>query len=273
MKRSAEGEAILLSGLLHNYLSSMVNSRELERAPDIYGPDYRLHCDGRIVAGRADYLAMLTEYFASEPTLRVSVNDLIMTASHVAAVLTKSTSAPEPTSWEAIAIWRFEGGAVAEAWTEQDWLGRREPSRETLPELPWDADAWIGAFADSNDQVDASARAWLGSGAQLGLSAVIDGAPALQWPVLAPDEVVVNKLISAGSRFAFHATLTGPYAGGLGSEEHLGERCRLDVAGIGGTDAAGQVNSVRISSDRLGLLRRMKAAGPARTLTSDGTRV
>jgi hypothetical protein len=170
-----------------------------------------------------------------------------------------------------VAVFRFDGDALAEAWTEQDWLGRRQPDREVLPALEWDPHQWAGAFADGSPAVEEAARSWLLSGRLHPVTAVLDGASVVDWPFVAPDRVLVNKLISAGRRAAFHATLIGTYVGGLGCEQVRGEWCRLDLAGLVDTDPDGQVVRARICSDRLGLVRRLKARAADAPLTSDPT--
>jgi hypothetical protein len=54
-------------------------------------------------------------------------------------------------------------------------------------------------------------------------------------------DVVVNDIFSAGPRVPFHATLRGPYRGGIADvpDTHKGTEVTLQVAGIADIGSAG----------------------------------
>jgi hypothetical protein len=75
------------------------------------------------------------------------------------------------------------------------------------------------------------------------------------------ENVVIDQLISAGQRGAFHLTCTGPYSGVFEDIDpaRIGATVALRLAGIFDV-AGGSVSRVQVTADRLGLHRSLMGA-------------
>src|SRR3546814_8909459 len=160
-------------------------------------------------------------------------------------------------AWRGIGLYKGDGERLGENYVEQDFRSRRaqlaggEPHELEPPHLdPWMATQPLPADADAESvarSICEEDRLHEATWAQID-DGIGDAVAPL---VVAPDEVTINDLFSAGRRVAVHATVRGGYRGGVdgvandakGSEASLQVAALLRVAPDGGLEEVRAVTS------------------------------
>lgn len=251
--------------LLRGFATDFLTSHDVAEAQRIMAPDYTLHIGGHVFAGRDDqYLPATAAQLDLFPGLIVTVHDVVLAPGWAAMRFTEhGTSAKPPhhaAAWGGITLFSFDGEQLSRGWAEEDYFARKRELKSGTcdPILPPMAAPWDRPCEAPNDATELQARQWLGSPANI-LSPLVEqirvGDPAFE-TLIRPSAISLSALFTAGPRAAFHAVVSGTYAGGFPDIDRTlcGEAIDLRVAGIIDTDA-GRVTRVQLSADRLGLHR------------------
>jgi hypothetical protein len=193
----------------------------------------------------------------------LTVHELITNGDRLVMRFSEHAATPDGTlaCWAGIGLYDWNGSKLVSCRVEQDFLGQQRQLESGVPDAlePPHLDPWTTcqAVAPSSD-AEAIARSWLQAGSLGAVGAGrIDADPAAAFvPVVAPVSVEVHDLFSAGDRVAFHATVSGTYAGGLDVPVEVGAPASIDAAGILTVDA-GAVSAARIVTDRFGTWLRL----------------
>lgn len=251
--------------LLRGFATDFLTSHDIAEARRIMAPGYTLNIGGHVFAGRDEqYIPATAAQLDLFPGLVVTVHDVVLAPGWAAMRFTEhGVTAAGPghaAAWGGITLFRFEDEQLGEGWAEEDYFARKRELKSgqcdaVLPPMPA---PWDQPCEDPDPVTEDAVRKWLALPENL-LSAPVEqvrvGAPDFA-DLIAPSQIAVSALFSAGSRAAFHATVTGTYRGGFANvaTELAGVDIRLRVAGIADV-VGGEVYRVQLSADRLGLNR------------------
>jgi hypothetical protein len=265
MVAAMSGTLSLAAGLLRGFATDFLTSHDVGEARRIMAPGYTLNIGGHVFAGRDEqYIPATAAQLDLFPGLVVTVHDVVLAPGWAAMRFTEhgvSAAAPgHAAAWGGITLFRFEGEQLGEGWAEEDYFARKRElkSGQCDPVLPPMAAPWDQPCKEPDPDTEGAVRQWLEQPDNLfgaGVDQIRVGAPGFA-DLMAPAHIAVSALFSAGSRAAFHATVSGTYRGGFGnvSADLAGQDIRLRVAGIADV-AGGRVERVQLSADRLGLNR------------------
>jgi hypothetical protein len=251
--------------LLRGFATDFLTSHDVAEARRIMARDYTLHIGGHVFAGRDDqYIPATAAQLDLFPGLIVTVHDVVLAPGWAAMRFTEHGVAAKPphhaAAWGGITLFSFEGEQLSRGWAEEDYFARKRELKSGVcdPILPPMAAPWDRPCAEPSDATELQVRQWLSSPANI-LSPLVEqirvGAPAFE-ALIRPTAISLSTLFTAGSRAAFHAVVSGTYAGGFPDIDaaQVGAEIDLRVAGVIDTEA-GHVSRVQLSADRLGLHR------------------
>jgi len=257
--------------LLRGFAVDFLTAHDTSVVERIMDPAYRLSIGGHLFDGRDEsYLPATAAQLDQFPGLCVTVHDVVIAPDACAMRFTEhGVSAREgrASSWGGITLFRVRDGRLAHGWAEEDYFARKRQLKNGVVDTigrphpaPWD-EPEQGPDAG----VETVVRALLADPARLldGLEELSAEGPRLA-SLIAPAGIEVSTCFSAGNRAAFHAVLTGAYAGGFDDvdADRVAGDIRLPVAGIVDT-RGGRIARVQLCGDRLGLHRRLLAQGRA----------
>jgi len=261
MSAGISAQARVLRGFAVDFLTA----HNPDAASRIMAPDYSLSIGGFLLDGRDDtYLPATVAQLDLFPGLCVTAHDVVLGQNAVALRFTEhGVSAREGrgSSWGGITLFRLADGQLKQGWAEEDYLARKLQLRSgkvnaiAAPHpAPWDQPVETPDAA-----TEQAVREWLSDpAAPLRPSDEISaGGPHLA-ALVNPASIAVSTLFTAGNRAAFHAVVTGQYAGGFEDVDpaRTGFETRLPIAGIVDVDG-GAVIRAQVCGDRLGLQRRL----------------
>ena len=249
-------------GLVRRWAVDWLAAADPAVCEEILAPEYSLLIGGYLLDGRTDYVPATVAQLERFPGLGVTVHHLIASTDGVAVRLSEHGASAKlgfrPAGWGAVALFQWDGERLSGCFAEEDYYSRRrqlavggacDPIERPAP-APWTTPP-----GDPDPAAEDVVRRWLSRGDFAG--ADVDDSWLGHDASVALDDVSVdvNHLFSAGPEVAFHAHLTGTYAGGLdGLDEARGREVTLHAAGIVevSDDAVAGGFVVR---DRLGLSR------------------
>lgn len=236
---------------------------------EIMEPDYVLHMGGHDLGPRDEvYVPAVVKQLQQFPGLGMTVNELICSGDRLAMRFSQHGASVRHggrvAAWAGVGLYRWNGTRLTENYALEDYHSRRtqlaagfcNPVEGPAP-APWDV-LPVPADPAAEEAVDE----WLASGSMHATAGVVfddEWAGHPQLGLVDVDATVVDDLLSAGARVAFHVTQTGTYAGGLdgdgpGGSSLVGARVTMRSAGIVVVDE-GRVTSGRVVRDRAGMLR------------------
>ncbi len=259
------GEISAQARVLRGFAVDFLTAHNPEVARRIMAPDYCLSIGGFLLDGRDDnYLPATVAQLDLFPGLCVTAHDVVLGEDAVALRFTEhGVSAREGrgSSWGGITLFRLADGQLQQGWAEEDYLARKLQLRSGVVNAiaaphpaPWDQPVCV-----PDAQTEQAVRSWLADpAAPLRASDEISAGGAPLAALIDPAAIAISTLFTAGSRAAFHAVLTGTYAGGFDDVDpaRAGSDVTVPIAGILDVEA-GAVTRAQICGDRLGLQRRL----------------
>lgn len=255
--------ARLLRGFAVDFLTAH-NPAAVEWVMD---PAYCLSIGGHLFDGRdASYLPVTLAQLEQFPGLCVTVHDVILGEDAMAMRFTEhGVSIRHPghaAAWGGITLFRTSGGRLRHGWAEEDYFARKRQLKTGVCDhiLPPQQAPWDEPVLAPHPSTEAAARRWLAAPDALvgrhNVAEICSDGPAFG-QLIAPAEVTVNTLFTAGNRAAFHVACHGTYAGGFADIDPAltGRPATLLMAGMMTVDGNGSVSHVQLSADRLGLHR------------------
>ncbi|MGB3411776.1 MAG: nuclear transport factor 2 family protein [Microthrixaceae bacterium] len=260
-----DGKAEPFVALMRRYCIDYTCSHDLSVCDEIMVPGYTLHMGEHHLAGRDEaYKPAVLAQLRQFPFLGLVVHDIVTNGDRLALRFSEHGAsvkhAGRMASWSGIGVYCWDGSRLTENYVEQDYLSRRNQldSGDPLDLVPPALDPWVTTAQPEDAATEAVVRAWL----ELASFDAADMRVDDSWRTGSPQPrfddmtVRVDDIFTAGSRAAFHATLTGTYVGGLaGLEEHIGRSVEHYVVGIVTVGDHGLGGD--IVTDRLGLVRRL----------------
>jgi hypothetical protein len=257
--------------LMRKYCIDYTNVHDQTVCDEIMHPDYVVHISQADLPRDLLYKPAVKSVYERFPGLGLVVHEFVTNGDRLAMRFSEHGLAPNEggryTAWAGIGVYRWNGEQLLENFVEQDFLAQQAQLSGAVPPAPLEPphlDPWVGTVSGpANPENEKIAREWLERGdLRDGAEVVVDSS---WYEDLAPspievESVVINDLFSAGDRVAFHVSQHGPYVGGLPGvdESRRGASARLDCAGLA-TLKDGQLESVRVVTDRLGTARTMLA--------------
>jgi hypothetical protein len=247
--------------LMRRYCIDYTSSHDQGVCDEIMAPEYVVHISGFDLPRDAAYKPAVARVFERFPGLQLQVHELVTNGERLAMRFSEHGAATDAggrlAAWGGIGLYRWNGKQLLENFVEQDFLAQEEQLATGVP-APLESphlDPWLGTRAEAaSPEAEAAVRAWLAKGdLQDAAEAVIDGSwyrGLESWP-LAVESVEVNDLFSAGARVAFHVTQRGRQRGGS-------RAAALRCVGLARAEG-GEVRSVRVISDRLGMRAALRA--------------
>lgn len=249
--------------LMRRYVVDYTNSHDQSIYPEIFTDDYRVHISGVTLVRDESYGPATAELFAAAPGLGLVVHELVLNGDRLCMRFSEHAAMPRAgggralSCWRGIGLYRWDGTRLTENHVEQDFLSRRRQIKTGRPD-PLEAphlDPWMTTSpSPAQPEVEAVARGLLerdqlhearfvqiddcvGEGARL---------------VIQPEQVTVNDVFSAGRRVAVHATVAGPYRGGIDQlpADVVGHHAELQVAALVRVGADRSVESVQAVTSR-----------------------
>lgn len=256
------------AALMRTYCIDYTNSHDLSVCDAIMEPGYVVRICGMALERDAAYKPSVETVFERFPALGLVVHDLATNGDRLVMRFSEHGATPsgELACWAGIGLYDWNGSKLTSCRVEQDfWSQRRQLATGGVPDPlePPHLDPWVTTTAlPSDPAAEATVRSWLDAAdlADVGGGRIDEGPPAAHVPVVATDSVEVHDLFSAGSQVAFHATMRGTYAGGLGAAGEVGAPAAVDVAGLA-TVEDGRVSVLHAVTDRFGASMALRSTG------------
>jgi hypothetical protein len=251
--------------LMRTYCIDYTNSHDLSVCDTIMDPSYVVHITGMTLPRDTAYKPSVAQVFERFPNLGLVVHELVTNGDRLVMRFSEHAATVDGTlaCWSGIGLYDWNGHHLTVCRVEQDFWSQQRQLESAAPDAlePPHLDPWTTTFPVAPDAAaEVVARAWLAVGnlAAAPSGRVDEGPPSRHQPVLDPTGVEIHDLFSAGDRVAFHATMIGPYRGGLSEDvaARAGAPASLDVAGIL-TVADGAVASAYVVTDRFGTWMRL----------------
>jgi predicted ester cyclase len=264
MSISISAQARLLRGFAVDFLTC----HDLTAVTRIMDPVYCLNIGGHVFDGRDNhYLPATAAQLEQFPGLCVTVHDVVLGPEAVAMRFTEHGVSRKhggrAAAWGGVTLFRLQNGLLRQGWAEEDYFARKRQlatgacdSVKAPHAAPWDVPC---VLPDATTEV--IARRWLQNPAAVLGGQSIDEISA-EGPrcadLIAPTDINLGALFSAGDRAAFHLDCHGTYAGGFDEIDRarIGREVVLRIAGLM-TVRNGEVFAVQIAADRLGLYRQL----------------
>ncbi|AWB91260.1 nuclear transport factor 2 family protein [Aeromicrobium chenweiae] len=254
--------------LLRIYAYGYTASHDFTVCDRIMVEDYVLHMNTFSLRGRDEqYKPATAKQYRQYPGLGFTVHGFISNGERAALHFTehgRSVLSGTSASWQGVSMYRWDHERLTECRVEQDYFSRAAQQHDGVP-LPVSApalDPFMAPDEPASPHIEDVVRAWLESSRWLDDPEITrddatPGAPLARFD--APTSRVID-LFSASDQAAFHVSVSGAYAGGLG-DAHDGLR------GVDGElYATGLVRVVdgritgHVVTDRYTYLRRLAAA-------------
>ncbi len=229
----------------------------------ILSPDYRLSISGHMFDGRdGAYMPATLAQLDQFPGLCVTCHDIILGPGAVAMRFTEHGSQGRDgvlSTWGGITMLRIADGLLAQGWAEEDYFARKRQLRSGTPDaiLPPHIAPWDQPVEQENAETERVLRARLANPGALfhEIDEISAEGPRLS-DLVDPVAIDVSFLFTAGSRAAFHAVVSGRYAGGFADvpADRLGRPVTIPIAAIVDVED-GAVARMQLCGDRLGLNR------------------
>lgn len=251
---------------MRRYTYGFVNSHDFTVCRELMTADYGLHMGDTELVGRDDaYIPAVRHQLGRFPDLGFTVHELITDGEYAALHFSEHGRTPDLRSaaWPGVSVYRFDGARLAECWVEQDHYSRRRQLADLSPAplLPPAVAPFSGHTGTPDPAALAVTRTWL---AELDLwppqGITTDPGPYGDAVVLVDAPTVeANVVVAECGRAAFHATVTGSYAGGLPEHPAAGGAVRMDVAGFVSVPG-GAVRDGWAVTNRVAVQRQLRSA-------------
>jgi predicted ester cyclase len=224
---------------MRRYAFGFVNSHDFAVCRELMAPDYGLHMGSTTLVGRDEaYIPAVRHQLDQFPDLGFEIHELVTDGEYAALHFSEHGRTPDQrcAAWPGVSVYRFDGARLAECWVEQDHYSRRRQLADRTPApMPPPALAPFSGHDGRSDRAAAAATrrwltgltAWPPPGLRADPGPHGDAVVRIEKPA-----VTVNVVVAEGGRAAFHATVTGGYAGGLPDHRGHGPAVRMDVAGF-----------------------------------------
>ena len=258
--------------IMRRYVLDYLLCQNPDVCAQIMEPDYVLHMGGTDLGPRDSvYVPAVMRQLQQFPGLGMTVHEILVStddrlamrfSQHGASVRHNGRQA----SWGGIGLYRWNGERLTSNYAIEDYESRRR-QLATGVALPVAAPAiapWDTVAEEPSAAAEAVVRGWLLDGAAPAVGIAYDDEPVgTSVPLIDVDSTVIDEMISAGRRVAFHITQTGRYRGELdlpGST--VGAAATLYSVGVVGVDEAGRLAG-RVIRER-GALHRTLSTGTSR---------
>jgi hypothetical protein len=261
--------------LMKTYCIDYTNSHDQSLYDEIMEPDYVVHISGYDLVRDESYSPAVTDLFRRAPGLGLVVHELVLNGDKLCLRFSEHAAMPSDEGrrlgcWKGIGVYSWNGRRLTENFVEQDYyaLNQQVTSGHPHPLEPPHLDPWVSTEAVAADpSAEAAAHAWITHGdlADAGHYDIDDSRTGRAYvPIVEWTDVTINDLFSAGPRVAFHATVRGPYRGGLEDvpDTHLGTDVTLHAAGLLGVASDGSMESVHAVTTRMGVRAQLTGASP-----------
>lgn len=254
-----------LASLLRTYAYGYTASHDFTVCDAIMVDDYVLHMNTFSLRGRDEqYKPATAKQYRQFPGLGFTVHGFVSNGDRAALHFTehgRSVVSGAAASWQGISLYRWDQERLTECRVEQDYFSRAEQQRSQvpLPVGPPALDPFMSPDLPVTPHAEDAVHAWLGSSRWLSDPDVTwdDATPNAPRALLADPSSHVIDLFSAGDTVAFHAKVSGTYAGGLGAEHDTLRGRAADLYATGLVQVVdGRVRG-HLISDRHTLLRRL----------------
>lgn len=259
-----------LARLLRAYSFAYTAMHDFSVSDRIMADDYVLRMGPAVLRGRKEeYQRATRRQYDQFPGLGFTVHQLVNNGERAALLFTEhgaSSRTGTKAAWRGISLYRWDGQVLTECRVEQDYQARRRQLASGRPDPIAEPanDPWTDPEQLPDADAERAALAWLSGDQWLDDPALgqDDGSAGVQFGEQPRTHVL--DLFSAGPTVAFHAKVSGTYAGGLDRDQGLaGQPAELYVTGIVDFDHAGTPHG-SIVTDRYNLHRRLLAALPSR---------
>ena len=267
-----------LAALLRRYVDDWLNAADASVCEELLDPDYAVHIGGHLLAGRDDaYVPATLRQLQQFPGLVVTVHEVLVARDRIAMRFSERGASVRhggrTASWTGVALFRWDGTRLTEAFVEEDYWARRAQlagAAAVPPALPAAA-SWAHAPAAPDPAAENLVRRWLRAPGSVSADAVVadDGSHAARAPLVDVVHVEVQEIFSRRGLVAFAATQRGTYLGGLdaagpggatgGAEVDVAVGVEVELGSAGIVEVAdGRITSGHVVRDRLGLERRLQ---------------
>lgn len=248
--------------LMRTYCIDYTNSHDQSWYPEIFEDDYVVNINGLRLIRDESYGPATKQLFDDAPGLGLVVHEFVLNGDRLAMRFSEHASMPNSdgsralTCWAGIGLYKWNGRRLTENYVEQDFLSRRRQQRSAVADAlePPHLDPWVGTRPVApNSAAESAAAEFVRRGDFTDAARVeIDAGDSDTPIVVGSDEIAINDIFSAGDRVAVHATVTGPYVGGIDSlpESAIGERASLPIAALLQMQPDGSVAHIRAVTSR-----------------------
>lgn len=251
-------------GLMRRYVLDYLACANPAVCAEIMDPDYRLFMGGHELGPRDEvYVPAVARQLEQFPGLGMTANQVICNGERLALRFSQHGASRRhdnrQAAWTGIGLYFWNGERLTSNWALEDYFARRRQLADGVVNTldppavaPWDTE-----IRPVDPSAETAVRSWVAAGSLHGTDGVDFDDEWQGWlsgPVVEvdPDTVVIDDLFSAGDDVAFHITQTGPYLGGVGRDERIGEPATLRSAGIVRV-VDGEVVAGRVVRDRSGI--------------------
>ncbi len=254
--------------LMRRYCYDYTNRQDFAACDSVMVPGYTLHMGTHDLTGRDEFYKPATQkQFDQFPGLVLTINEIITNGDRLCLQFSEHGASVRHdlrrAAWGGIGLYKWDGERLLENYVEQDYYSRRLQlaSGKAVPVenpaiAPWDTEREA-----ADETAEALVRDALRAGTLLknpGIRFDDGGAAGAIQQILAPTQVRINDLFSAGDRVAFHIAQSGHLMADFapGRPDLVGTEVLLHMAGVV-TVRNEEVTAGRIIRDRLGLKRRL----------------
>lgn len=257
-----------MAGLLRTYAYGYTASHDFTVCDRIMVEDYVLHMNTFSLRGRDEqYKPATAKQYRQFPGLGFTVHGFISNGERAALHFTehgRSVLSGTSASWQGVSMYRWDHERLTECRVEQDYFSRAAQQQSGVPlPVPSPAmDPFMTQDAAPSAHTEDVVRTWLESSRWLADPDVdrddaTAGAPRAE--IDAPVSHVID-LFSAGSSAAFHVSVSGAYAGGLGEAHDALRGVQGDLYATGLVQVVDGRLTGHVVTDRHTYLRRLAAA-------------
>lgn len=249
--------------LMRKYAIDYTNSHDQSTYADLFTEDYTVHISGVDLVRDESYGPATAALFEQAPGLGLVVHELVLNGDRLCMRFSEHAAMLRPdgtrrlSCWRGIGLYDWNGTRLIENHVEQDFMARRRQLRSGVPDAlePPHLDPWMTTVpVPANPAAVDAVRDALTAGRLLDArSAFVDDAEGPDAAfVVDTDSVVINDIFSAGGRVAVHATVTGPYRGGVDGvlDDAIGTTTDLHVAALVSVADDGSLDDVRAVTTR-----------------------
>lgn len=249
--------------LLRGFAVDFLTAHSSAAARQILSPDYRLSISGHLFDGREDsYMPATVAQLEQFPGLCVTCHDVVLAPGAAAMRFTEhGAQAKDGTisTWGGITMFRIVDDRLEHGWAEEDYFARKRQLKSKRADaiLPPHVAPWDQPVEEHDPETERVLRARLADPSTIfhDIDEISAEGPPLAELVTA-QSIEVSFLFTAGRRAAFHAVVSGHYAGGYAdvAAEKVGRPVSIPIAAIVDV-ASGAIGRMQLCGDRLGLNR------------------